>query len=80
MTGDYPAAAASLARALALYRDLGDQPGQAYALNQLGFVHVLTGDYPAAAASHQQALALARSAGDRLAEATPSSTWARCSS
>ena len=54
---------------LALYGDLGDLPGQAYALNQLGFVHVLTGDYPAAAASHQQALALARSAGDRLAEA-----------
>jgi hypothetical protein len=35
---------------------VGDQPGQAEALNELGFLQVLTGDYPAAAASHQQAL------------------------
>jgi DNA-binding SARP family transcriptional activator/tetratricopeptide (TPR) repeat protein len=69
LTGDYPAAAATLARALALYGDAGDLPGQANVLNQLGFVHVLTGDYPAAAASEQQALALARSASDRLIEA-----------
>ena len=55
--GSYPAAAASLARALALYRDVGDRPGQADALNELGFLRVLTGDYPAATASHQQALA-----------------------
>jgi transcriptional regulator with XRE-family HTH domain/tetratricopeptide (TPR) repeat protein len=67
-TGDYPAATASLARALALYGDAGDLTGQAYALNQLGFLHVLTGDYPAAAAGHQQALALARRASDRLTE------------
>ena len=33
LTGDYPAAAASLARAAALYRDLGDQSGQARALS-----------------------------------------------
>src|SRR5205807_9971931 len=70
--GEYPAAAASLARAVALFRDLGDRPGEAYALNQLGFVHVLTGDYPAAAASQQRALALARSGSDRLGEATRS--------
>ena len=68
-TGDYPAAAATLAQALALYSDLGDGPGQACALMELGFLHVLTGDYPAAAASHQRALALARSASDRLVEA-----------
>ena len=68
-TGDYPAAAASLAEALALYGDGGDLTGQAHALNQLGFLRVLTGDYPAAAASHQQALTLARSASDRFAEA-----------
>jgi len=67
--GDYPAAAANLAQAMALYGDLGDGPGHAYALIELGFLEVLTGDYPAAAASHQQALALARSASDRLAEA-----------
>ena len=69
LTGDHPAAAASLARALALYRDVGDLPGQANILNQLGQVQVLTGDIPAATASHQQALALARGSGDRLAEA-----------
>ena len=69
LTGDHPAAAASLAQALALYRDIGDLPGQANILNQLGEVQKLTGDYPAATASHQQALALARGSGDRLAEA-----------
>jgi tetratricopeptide (TPR) repeat protein/transcriptional regulator with XRE-family HTH domain len=67
--GDYPAAAASLARAVALYGDAGDLPGQAHALNQLAYLHVLTADYPAAAASAQQALALARSASDRSVEA-----------
>ena len=67
-SGDYPAAAASLAQAMALYADLGDQIGHAHALIDLGFLGVLTGDYPAAAASHQQALALARSASDRLTE------------
>jgi tetratricopeptide (TPR) repeat protein/transcriptional regulator with XRE-family HTH domain len=68
-TGDYPAAAASLAQALAIYDALGDRRGQAYAFNDLGVVQAVTGDYPAAAASHQQALALARSASDRLKEA-----------
>ncbi|HEY7145103.1 MAG TPA: tetratricopeptide repeat protein [Streptosporangiaceae bacterium] len=63
-TGDYPAAAATLAQAVALYGDAGDLPGQAHALNQLAYLRVLTGDYPAAAASSQQALALARSASD----------------
>jgi tetratricopeptide (TPR) repeat protein/transcriptional regulator with XRE-family HTH domain len=69
LTGDHPAAAASLAQALALCRDIGDLRGQANILNQLGEVQKLSGDYPAATASHQQALALARGSGDRLAEA-----------
>ena len=67
--GDYPAATASLARAIALYGDAGDLPGQAHALNQLAYLYVLTADYPAAAVSAQQGLALARSASDRSAEA-----------
>jgi transcriptional regulator with XRE-family HTH domain/tetratricopeptide (TPR) repeat protein len=67
--GDYPAAAATLARAVALYGDAGDLPGQAHALNQLAYLRVLTADYPAAAASAQQALALARSVSDRSVEA-----------
>jgi tetratricopeptide (TPR) repeat protein/transcriptional regulator with XRE-family HTH domain len=69
LTGDHPAAVASLARALALYRDIGDLADQAHILDQLAEVHVLVGDYPAATASVQQALALARCSGDRLAEA-----------
>jgi tetratricopeptide (TPR) repeat protein len=69
LTGDYAAAAPTLAQAVALYAELGDRRGQACALNHLGLVHQDTGDYQAAAASHQQALALAREAGDRLAEA-----------
>jgi tetratricopeptide (TPR) repeat protein/transcriptional regulator with XRE-family HTH domain len=67
--GDYPAATATLARAVALYGDAGDLPGQAHALNQLAYLYVLTADYPAATASTQQALALARSASDRSIEA-----------
>ena len=51
LTGDYPAAAASLTQALQLFRDLGDRRGQAWALNHLGVVQQLTGDYPAATAS-----------------------------
>ncbi len=69
LTGDYPAATASLAEAIELFRDLGDRPGQAYARNHLGLVQADTADYPAAAANHRQALALARDAGDQLAEA-----------
>ena len=67
--GDYPAAAASLAQAVALYGDAGDLPGQAHALTELAYLHVLTADYPAAAATARQALALARGAGDRSVEA-----------
>ena len=68
-TGDYPAAAASLAQALQLSRDLGDRHGQAWALNQLGVVQWLTGDYPAAAASLARALQLSRDLGDRSGQA-----------
>jgi tetratricopeptide (TPR) repeat protein/transcriptional regulator with XRE-family HTH domain len=68
-TGDYPAAAASLTRALALYGDTTDLPGQAHVLDQLGFLRSLIGDYPAAAACHQQALALFSDLGNRLGQA-----------
>jgi tetratricopeptide (TPR) repeat protein/transcriptional regulator with XRE-family HTH domain len=69
LTGNYPAAADDLARAMALYGEAGDRLGQAYALNHLGVVQAQTGDYPAALASHQRALAIARDLGDRPAEA-----------
>ena len=68
-TGDYAAAAASLAQAAALFHDLEDLPGEADALSYLGFLRTVTGDYPAAAASHQQALALARRGSKRSTEA-----------
>ena len=69
LAGDYPAAAARLADAAALYADIGDLPDQAYALTYLGFVQRLTGDCQAAIANYQQALTLARQADDRPAEA-----------
>jgi tetratricopeptide (TPR) repeat protein len=56
-------------QALALFRELGDRLGQAYALNDLGLVQQQTGDYPAAAASHQQALELFTDLGNRLGQA-----------
>ena len=65
LTGDYPAAAASLTYALEQFRVLGDRHGQARALNQLGIVKWLTADYPAAASSLTQALQLYRDLGDR---------------
>jgi transcriptional regulator with XRE-family HTH domain/tetratricopeptide (TPR) repeat protein len=69
LTDDYEAAAASLAEALALYRELGDRLGEAGALVGLGGVRQATGDYEAAAASLAEALALYRELGDRLGEA-----------
>jgi tetratricopeptide (TPR) repeat protein len=69
LTGDYPAATASLTRALELFGDLGDRRGQACALNQLGVVQRVTGDYPAATGSLTRALELSRDLGDRRGQA-----------
>ena len=69
LTGDYPAAAASLAQAVALYQSVDDRAGQAYALCQESIVQVWTGNYLAAIASGEQALALARGSGDKRAKA-----------
>ena len=68
-TGDYTAAAASLAQAVALYGCIGDRAGQAYALCQQGTVQRWTGSYSAAIASYEQALVLARGSDDQRAEA-----------
>jgi hypothetical protein len=43
LTGNYPAAAASLAQAVALYGCVGDRAGQAYALCQQGMLQRWTG-------------------------------------
>jgi tetratricopeptide (TPR) repeat protein/transcriptional regulator with XRE-family HTH domain len=68
-TDDYPAAAASLTRALELYRGLGDRLGEASATDNLGWVQMRAADYPAAAASLRQALELYRGLGHRTGEA-----------
>jgi len=44
-TGDYPTATASLQRALALHREVGNQRGRAWARESLGRVQQLTGGY-----------------------------------
>jgi tetratricopeptide (TPR) repeat protein len=69
LTEDYPAAAASLTEALALYRDIGDRGGQAEALNSLGELLSRTSTSHRARDHHTQALAIARDIGDPLQEA-----------
>src|ERR1700735_3229062 len=67
-TGDYSSAAASQRQALDLFRRLGDQLGQAWALDELDAVQLLTGNHPAAPPSLRQALQLHRDLGSRHGE------------
>jgi tetratricopeptide (TPR) repeat protein/transcriptional regulator with XRE-family HTH domain len=60
--------------AIAAALRVGDRPGQADALNDLGTVLRLTDDYPAAAHAHEQALGIYRDLGDRLGEANALNT------
>jgi tetratricopeptide (TPR) repeat protein len=69
LTGDYPAAAGLLERALGIYQDIGNRQGEANVLNALGRVRYLTGDYPAAAGLQEQALGIYQDIGNRLGEA-----------
>ena len=48
---------------------LGDRPGEANALHELGRVRYMTDDYPVATGLHERALALYQDLGDRLGEA-----------
>ena len=57
------------ATAVQAARHLGDRPGQADALTNLGDVRRLTGDYPGAARDLQEALDICRDLGDRLGQA-----------
>ena len=50
-------------------RHLGDRPGEASALNDLGAVRLLTGDYPGAAGALETALGIYRNLGVRGSEA-----------
>ena len=70
LTDDYPAAEATLTRALEVYRGLGDRLGEARALTSLGAVQHAAGDTPAAAASLTRALGLYQSLADRPGEAS----------
>ncbi len=57
------------ATALRSARYLGDRPGQANALGNMGIVRRLTGDYPGAAGAQEEALDIYRDLGDRLGPA-----------
>ena len=68
---DGPWAEAITRHAIALRaaQHLGDRPGQASALTNLGDVRRLTGDYPGAARDLEEALGISRDLGDRLGQA-----------
>jgi tetratricopeptide (TPR) repeat protein len=64
-TRDHTVAALDHARrALDLYRAAGHQPGQARALNSVGWCHAQLGNYPEAITACQQALTLFHDLGD----------------
>jgi predicted ATPase/DNA-binding winged helix-turn-helix (wHTH) protein len=68
--GDYPAAKALHEESLVIRRELGDRPGIAASLGNLGNVAFNQGDYPAATALQEQSLAIRRELGDRYGIAT----------
>ncbi|HEV3289893.1 MAG TPA: tetratricopeptide repeat protein, partial [Streptosporangiaceae bacterium] len=57
------------ATAVQAARELGDRPGQALALSNLGAVRQLAGDYPGAARDLQEALGISQDLGDRPGQA-----------
>jgi class 3 adenylate cyclase/tetratricopeptide (TPR) repeat protein len=57
------------ATAVRAAQDLGDRPGQAGALTDLGEARRLTGDHPGAARALEEALSICRDLGDRLGQA-----------
>jgi tetratricopeptide (TPR) repeat protein len=56
-------------QALGLFRDAGDQPGQALALNAIGWYYILLGRPRQARTFCQQALTLYRHTGRRVGQA-----------
>ena len=66
--GRHPEARTFLARALELYRGLGNRQGEARALTALGSIAYLQRDYDQARQFYQEALAIRRSTGDRTGE------------
>jgi tetratricopeptide (TPR) repeat protein len=69
MTGDYAAAAANVAAAIDVFRDLGSQRCLAQALNDRGELSLRTSAIRQAREHHHEALAIARGFGVPLQEA-----------
>jgi predicted ATPase/class 3 adenylate cyclase len=63
--GDYAAARASFDESLAIQRVLGDRPGVATSLINLGYVASDQGDFRAAQALYEESLAIRRELGDQ---------------
>jgi non-specific serine/threonine protein kinase len=62
---DHTGAMAFHEAALAVQRELGDQPGIAFSLNNLGYLALEQGEYERAASWFEQSLALSRELNDR---------------
>ena len=67
--GRYPQGAASIGQALDLLREVGDRPGQARALANLGLAALLQGDSQQAVGHFTESLALHRETGDLTGQA-----------
>ena len=78
LTGDYPAAAQALERALGIYRGLGDQAGLVTALNEKGTLYRLSDDLAQAEEYHRQALDVARATASPWDEAHALAGLGRC--
>ena len=78
LTGDYPAAAASLTQALELFRELGDRQGQAGASINLGELLFLSSAYREARGNFAQPLSIARDINTPVEEARALEGIGRC--
>jgi class 3 adenylate cyclase/tetratricopeptide (TPR) repeat protein len=70
LDGPWAEALTREATAVRAAEHLGDRPGQATALHDLGIVRRLTGDYPGAAQALEDALGIYRDTGDRPGQAS----------
>ena len=78
LTGEYPAAAASQAQALQLFRDLGDRHGQSRASINLGEILFLSSAYREARGYFAQALSITRDINTPVEEAQALEGIGRC--
>ena len=74
----YPAAAASLSEAIAIYKEVGNRHGHAEALNRIGVLFLESSGHDVAIGYHQQALRLAQDAHVPLEEARALEGIGRC--